>query len=181
MHGNLTRDEALALARDAHGVLGAGCAMAAAARRRDCCVELPAGRAVLLRQPTRNAEEENCGVEIYFQIGQSAAPQAADRALLDLVEQLVYEPAYNSLRTKQQLGYTVSGEASIGCALKPSCCCCCAPDTSRCRSMLCAQVHTGTRLTHGVLGFCVVVVSASHTAAQVDERVDAFLVEFADK
>ncbi len=30
-----------------------------------------------------------------------------DRALVDLVDQMVYEPAYNRLRTQLQLGYTV--------------------------------------------------------------------------
>ena len=38
------------------------------------------------------------------------------------------EPCYDTLRTKQQLGYSV---------------------------------HAGTRLTHGVLGFCVVVASGT--------------------
>ena len=40
--------------------------------------------------------------------------------------QVMHEPCYDALRTKQQLGYTV---------------------------------HCGVRLTHGVLGFAVVVVS----------------------
>jgi secreted Zn-dependent insulinase-like peptidase len=40
----------------------------------------------------------------------------------------VYEPCYDTLRTKEQLGYTV---------------------------------HSGMRLTHGVLGFCVLVVSGA--------------------
>jgi hypothetical protein len=53
------------------------------------------------------------------------------RALLDLADQLLYEPCYDTLRTKEQLGYTVS---------------------------------SGSRLTHGVLGFCVVVVSAKYGA-----------------
>ena len=39
------------------------------------------------------------------------------------------EPCYDTLRTKQQLGYSV---------------------------------HAGTRLTHGVLGFCIVVASGAH-------------------
>lgn len=53
------------------------------------------------------------------------------RALLDLADQLIYEPCYDTLRTKEQLGYTVS---------------------------------SGSRLTHAVLGFCVVVVSAKYSA-----------------
>ncbi len=67
------------------------------------------------------------------------------RALLDLTDQLIYEPCYDTLRTKQQLGYSVS---------------------------------SGTRLTHGVLGFCVTVVSAAYPPGHVEERIEAFLGGF---
>jgi secreted Zn-dependent insulinase-like peptidase len=59
--------------------------------------------------------------------------------------QVLYEPVYDTLRTKQQLGYTVS---------------------------------SGARLTHGVCGFCVVVVSAAVGAAEVEARIEAFLQDF---
>lgn len=59
--------------------------------------------------------------------------------------QVVSEALYDTLRTKQQLGYTVS---------------------------------SGARLTHGVTGFCVVVVSAAFDAATVEQRVEAFLHDF---
>jgi hypothetical protein len=45
-------------------------------------------------------------------------------------------------------------------------------------SQLGYTVHSGTRLTHGVLGFCVVVVSAAHPPAEVEARVEAFLHDF---
>ena len=45
---------------------------------------------------------------------------------IHVAAQMMGEPCYDALRTKQQLGYSV---------------------------------HSGTRLTHGVLGFCVVVAS----------------------
>jgi secreted Zn-dependent insulinase-like peptidase len=64
-----------------------------------------------------------------LQVGLSS--DVRQRALLDLADQLLYEPCYDTLRTKEQLGYTVS---------------------------------SGSRLTHGVLGFCVVVVSAKYGA-----------------
>jgi hypothetical protein len=64
-----------------------------------------------------------------LQMGPSS--DVRQRALLDLADQLIYEPCYDTLRTKEQLGYTVS---------------------------------SGSRLTHGVLGFCVVVVSAKYSA-----------------
>jgi len=67
------------------------------------------------------------------------------RVLTDLVEQVISEPLYDTLRTKQQLGYTVS---------------------------------SGARLTHGVTGFCVVMVSAAFDAATVEERIEAFLDDY---
>ncbi len=62
-------------------------------------------------------------VEMYLQL-QPDSPQA--RAHADLLGQLVYEPAFNVLRTQEQLGYSL---------------------------------HTGMRLTHGMTGFCVIVIS----------------------
>jgi hypothetical protein len=41
-------------------------------------------------------------------------------------------------------------------------------------------VHSGGRLTHGVLGFCVVVVSAAYPADYVEGRIEAFLAAFRD-
>ena len=87
----------------------------------------------------KNPEEDNSVVEVYWQCGPD---DVHDRALVDMVEQLLYEPCYDTLRTKEQLGYTV---------------------------------HSGMRLTHGVLGFAVVVVSAAHGPEYLDARVDAFL------
>jgi secreted Zn-dependent insulinase-like peptidase len=62
--------------------------------------------------------------------------------------QVLYQPVYDTLRTKQQLGYTVS---------------------------------SGARLTHGVCGFCVVVVSAAFGAAEVEARIEAFLQDLGSK
>ncbi|KAJ9521995.1 hypothetical protein QJQ45_024891, partial [Haematococcus lacustris] len=99
-----------------------------------------------LLQVTRNAEEENCAVEVYFQVGPSGDP--VQRALLDLADQVLGEPAYNTLRTQEQLGYTV---------------------------------QLGARLTHGVLGLCGLIVSASHPPQHLELRLDAFLTAFYTK
>lgn len=61
--------------------------------------------------------------EVYLQC---EADNIAGRAVIDLIEQIFSEPCYDTLRTKEQLGYSV---------------------------------HCGLRLTHGVLGFCITVVS----------------------
>jgi secreted Zn-dependent insulinase-like peptidase len=64
------------------------------------------------------------------------------RVLTDLADQLLCEPLYDTLRTKQQLGYSVS---------------------------------SGARLTYGVSGFCVVVVSAAFEADEVERHIEDFL------
>jgi secreted Zn-dependent insulinase-like peptidase len=158
----------------------------ASERPSDRCVVLPLPPAetsepiVLTRlaQPAKNRAERNCCVEAYFQFGPAAeeeedeeerarAPTGAAaattpsspspscsplpwrglklRALADLADQVLHEPLYDSLRTKQQLGYGVS---------------------------------SGARLTHGAVGFCVTVVSASHSTAEIRARVDRFLHDF---
>ncbi|KAF5827025.1 Metalloenzyme, LuxS/M16 peptidase-like protein [Dunaliella salina] len=60
---------------------------------------------LLHQAEARNPAEENAALEVYYQIGLAATcPRAL--ALLDLADQLLCEPMYNQLRTKEQLGYT---------------------------------------------------------------------------
>lgn len=105
----------------------------------------------------KNLEETNSALESYYQVrdlgnwlgckakGLSqapfarpprAAPQVSEyntelAALVSLVDQLISEKAFNTLRTKEQLGYTV---------------------------------HFGQRLTHGILGFCMVRLGAVNSS-----------------
>lgn len=124
VHGNVPPRATLDLARSVRSVLGP-CATPASARPLERAVELPAGGPLLHRAGVRNGEEENSVAEVYRQAGRDGVRA---RALVDLVEQLVGEPCYDTLRTKEQLGYSV---------------------------------HSGMRLTHGLLGFAVVVVSGT--------------------
>ena len=55
--------------------------------------------------PPQNPDESNVCVECYFQVGAFSIELAAK---LDLLEQVLSEPFFDSLRTKQQLGYSVS-------------------------------------------------------------------------
>ncbi|KAL4440115.1 hypothetical protein ABPG75_003116 [Micractinium tetrahymenae] len=103
LHGNITAQEAEALAQQLHSALG-GSQLAADARPPERCVQLPKGCNMLHRSPAKNPEEDNSVVEMYFQC---CADTVADRALLDMVEQLMYEPCFDTLRTKEQLGYSV--------------------------------------------------------------------------
>jgi nardilysin len=104
--GNVTRDEAASLAKaHAQAPLGTGCVAPASIRRRDQCVRLPAGSELMHKEDAKNPEDENCGVESYFQCTEAAS--FVDRAHVDMLDQIMSEPAYNQLRTKEQLGYTV--------------------------------------------------------------------------
>jgi hypothetical protein len=64
---------------------------------------------LMFRQLAKNEEEDNSAVEVYFQCGPD---NLALRAALDLLEQASSEPCFNTLRTQQQLGY------SVGCGVR---------------------------------------------------------------
>lgn len=117
MYGNVSREEALAFGEAVRGALP----QAPLPREEwmlERCVQLPeAVEPRLVCVPTKNGLEDNSVVEAYFQIETAAHAHDATglgavtmraRALTDLVDQLMYEPYWNTLRTKEQLGYTVS-------------------------------------------------------------------------
>lgn len=55
--------------------------------------------------PSLDVKEPNSAVELYIQIGKDCL---LDRCLVDLIAHILDEPFYAELRTKQQLGYSVS-------------------------------------------------------------------------
>ncbi len=76
-------------------------------------VKLPREITTIMRQEPRNPAEPSICVEMYYQFG----PQnIANAVKLDLLEQILYEPFFDQLRTKQQLGYSVSssGRCTFG-------------------------------------------------------------------
>ena len=47
-------------------------------------------------------------LQMYFQVEQDLGKESIRlRAIMDLFEQMIYEPCFNQLRTKEQLGYRV--------------------------------------------------------------------------
>eukprot|EP00804_Cyclotella_cryptica_P020270 CCRYP_015887-RA/>CCRYP_015887-RA protein AED:0.05 eAED:0.05 QI:160/1/1/1/1/1/6/125/1294 len=54
---------------------------------------------------SQDPKDPNTAVEVYFQIGKD---NLLDRCLVDLIAHILDEPFYAELRTKQQLGYSVS-------------------------------------------------------------------------
>eukprot|EP00927_Polykrikos_kofoidii_P035247 TRINITY_DN29830_c0_g1_i1.p1 TRINITY_DN29830_c0_g1~~TRINITY_DN29830_c0_g1_i1.p1 ORF type:complete len:1165 (+),score=210.41 TRINITY_DN29830_c0_g1_i1:130-3624(+) len=80
---------------------------------------LKPGTASVLLEFALDLSQPNSALEIYWQLpGRDGYKWDEDRTrvkvLLDLLEQIMYEPVYDALRTKQQLGY------SVGCSSKDS-------------------------------------------------------------
>jgi secreted Zn-dependent insulinase-like peptidase len=55
--------------------------------------------------PSKDTAETNTAVEVYIQVGKD---NIADRVMVDLLVEILYEPMYAQLRTKDQFGYDVS-------------------------------------------------------------------------
>ena len=72
------------------------------------CAALPSGQPFFRQQPNRNPNDDNAVGALYWQLG-ADEPRLAGR--VSLLEHLLYEPLFDTLRTKQQLGYSVSCEA----------------------------------------------------------------------
>eukprot|EP00850_Spirogloea_muscicola_P015894 SM000125S26099 [mRNA] locus=s125:384142:392192:+ [translate_table: standard] len=107
-HGNLLEDEARTLCAVARKHLPPGSGLERADVPEDAILELPAGRGIILNEAVKNKSEDNSVVEVYFQgLADMGAGSVRDKSLLDLMEQVAYEPCYDQLRTKEQLGYRV--------------------------------------------------------------------------
>ncbi|XP_067091869.1 insulin-degrading enzyme isoform X1 [Osmerus mordax] len=65
-------------------------------------VQVPDGGWYVYQQ--RNEVHNNCGIEIYYQTDMQSTH---DNMLLELYCQIINEPCFNTLRTKEQLGYIV--------------------------------------------------------------------------
>ncbi|CAM6083277.1 unnamed protein product [Calypogeia fissa] len=105
-HGNLSEDEALVLVnifKDAF----VSKVLPPELRPQELVYKLPVNSFVL-DADVKNESEDNSVVEMYFQVEQDVGEQSLrSRAMLDLFEEIVYEPCFNQLRTKEQLGYRV--------------------------------------------------------------------------
>ena len=69
--------------------------------------------------PTIDHKDPNTAVEVYFQFGKDDnSPSAVrPRVLVDVLEQILEEPLYNQIRTKDQFGYIVYCGARWTCKL----------------------------------------------------------------
>lgn len=71
---------------------------------------LPESSLSIWEQPVKNPAEPNSAVVYWLYTGDNTDPVA--RARLALLGQIVHEPAFNQLRTKEQLGYVAMASAT---------------------------------------------------------------------
>jgi len=65
--------------------------------------------------PAVKPDEVNSAVQCYYQVGRMSLEL---QACMDLLEHVMAEPAYDVLRTKEQLGYSVGADAKLtGCVV----------------------------------------------------------------
>eukprot|EP00250_Pteridium_aquilinum_P001882 c12089_g1_i1 orf=386-3718(-) len=112
-HGNLLKDEAVSIAEIFKDALAME-PLPNAGEPGEKILKLPTGSSLVYNTDAKNPMEENSAVEMYFQIDQDVGEESVRaRAIYDLFESIIYEPCFNELRTKEQLGYNVSCSARM--------------------------------------------------------------------
>ncbi|KAM9366027.1 insulin-degrading enzyme isoform 2-T2 [Pholidichthys leucotaenia] len=105
IHGNITKESALGMMQMVEDTLIEHAQTkpllpSQLIRYRE--VQVPDGSWYVYQQ--RNEVHNNCGIEIYYQTDMQ---NTHDNMLLELFCQIISEPCFNTLRTKEQLGYIV--------------------------------------------------------------------------
>ncbi|KAG5514987.1 hypothetical protein RHGRI_036132 [Rhododendron griersonianum] len=106
-HGNLLEEEAIHISsifRSNFSVQPLPVDM----RHKEYIMCLPPGADLVRDVEVKNKLETNSVLELYFQIEPEVGPVITKlKALSDLFDEIVEEPLFNQLRTKEQLGYVV--------------------------------------------------------------------------
>ncbi|MFS7964629.1 putative insulysin [Helianthus anomalus] len=77
-------------------------------RHKDSILCLPSSADLVRDVTVKNKLDTNSVVELYYQIEPEVGSDLAKlKALIDLLDEIVEEPLFNQLRTKEQLGYVV--------------------------------------------------------------------------
>ncbi|XP_050368323.1 nardilysin-like [Argentina anserina] len=106
-HGNLSEKEAISLS-DIFKTNFAVQPLPVELRHRDHVICLPLSANLIRDASVKNKCETNSVIELYFQIEREVFSESPrSRAIIDLFNEIVEEPLFNQLRTKEQLGYTV--------------------------------------------------------------------------
>ncbi|CUA67752.1 insulysin [Rhizoctonia solani] len=105
IHGNVNSEEALRIADCVENILGSR-PITAAEKLFPRSLNLPAACNYVWEDVVPNKDELNSSLTYYVEVGDLI--DAPLRATLLLFNQMIREPAFNQLRTKEQLGYVVS-------------------------------------------------------------------------
>eukprot|EP00752_Nemacystus_decipiens_P005957 g5379.t2 len=149
VYGNASKDDARRIWKTMTDRLdAAGCRpLPEEAYPRSLIGVLPAGKRVNLRLDVPNEHDENSAAVAYFQLGERDERKATTLLLLS---QMMREPCFTELRTRQQVGYIVS-----------------------------SGVHNYGR-SGRQLGFSVHALSKTLGPDEICSRIDAFLPQFRD-
>uniref|UniRef100_A0A0D9Z6Z8 Peptidase M16 N-terminal domain-containing protein n=1 Tax=Oryza glumipatula TaxID=40148 RepID=A0A0D9Z6Z8_9ORYZ len=106
-HGNLSEDEAMNISKIFQNTLSAQ-TLPDEARHGERVLCIPDDTNFVRSVRVKNELEENSVVEVYFPVEQDIGKDATKlRAITDLFSNIIEEPCFDQLRTKEQLGYTV--------------------------------------------------------------------------
>ncbi|KAL5720801.1 nardilysin [Ranunculus cassubicifolius] len=106
-HGNLSVEEATSIADIFKSNFSVE-PLPVGLRHEEHVICLPPGANLVRDLRVKNKSEVNSVVEAYFQIEQDIGPESNKlRTLADLFDDIINEPLFDQLRTKEQLGYVV--------------------------------------------------------------------------
>uniref|UniRef100_A0A1D1XVB1 Insulin-degrading enzyme n=1 Tax=Anthurium amnicola TaxID=1678845 RepID=A0A1D1XVB1_9ARAE len=106
-HGNLSEEEAVNIANVFTNTFSAQ-PLPVEVRHQEHVLCLPNSANFIRRVRVKNELEVNSVVELYYQTEQDEGTESTRlRAIADLFSNIVEEPCFNQLRTKEQLGYVV--------------------------------------------------------------------------
>eukprot|EP00913_Durusdinium_trenchii_P030577 g28637.t4 len=106
--GNVTREEALTLVDELSDLMGTGPTDEGphALHPPTRVLEVPLeGSPIVWFQDSPDAKDRNVAMEMYWQLGRSDGAEARETAKVELLQDVLAEPFFDQLRTKQQVGY----------------------------------------------------------------------------
>uniref|UniRef100_UPI0005CAB675 insulin-degrading enzyme-like n=1 Tax=Fragaria vesca subsp. vesca TaxID=101020 RepID=UPI0005CAB675 len=107
LHGNLSEEEAITLAKSFQQNFAVP-PLPTELVYRNHCICLPPNANLIIDTTVKNKSETNSVLQLYFQIEQAMRSESIRlKLLVDLFHEIVQEPFFDQLRTKEQLGYVV--------------------------------------------------------------------------
>ncbi|KAJ4878926.1 Insulinase (Peptidase family M16) family protein [Raphanus sativus] len=105
-HGNLSEDEAVNISNIFKNSLTVE-PLPVKSRHGEQITCFPLSAKLVRDVNVKNKSETNSVVELYYQIEPEEAKSTRMKAVVDLFSEIIEEPLFNQLRTKEQLGYVV--------------------------------------------------------------------------